>query len=214
MATVAFTGSRSLPTSALKTVSGVVGDLVASGNSLSVGCAVGADAAVVSSALALGGAGRLSIFAVGGSCGSGFAGPHSAVEGVRAAETAGASMQWWAGGAATVRLRSRLVGRSLACMGSASSVVGFVSAFPSRPWSGDGPWFSCGSGSWSSLASVAVRGGSIVVFPFGEAASTPLPALPVAGVWVRAGEGVWLQGWRFEPDLPFAASQTPSLNTV
>ncbi len=199
MGAVAFTGSRSLPASALPVVSGVVGELGASGCALSVGCAVGADAAVVSSAVAAGGAGRLSVFAVGGSCGSGFAGPHSALAGVEAAAAAGASVQWWTGGAASVQLRSRLVGRSLACMGSASSVVGFVSAFPSRPWSGAGPWFSCGSGSWSSLASVAARGGRVVVFPFGSVVSSPLPALPVPGAWVRAGSGVWSQGWLFVP---------------
>ena len=126
MSTVALCGSRSLPPSAASVVSRVVGSLVSAGRPISVGCAAGADAAVVSAAVAAGGASSVQVFAVGGSCGSGFAGKASKCSGVVSAQSAGAAVSWWSGGASSVPLRSRLVSRSLACVGSAQSLVAFV----------------------------------------------------------------------------------------
>lgn len=147
MKTAAFTGSRTLPASAHQLVASIVESLLADKYSISCGCAVGADAAVVSALLDKGEAERLTLFAIGGPCGTGFAGPHSSLAGVLDAASAGATMKWWAGGDEATRLRVRLVARSLECMSSASSVIGFVSTMPSKPWKGNGPWYSCGSGS-------------------------------------------------------------------
>ena len=197
---VALCGSRSLAQFVGSAIPRVVGSLVSSGRSLSVGCAAGADAAVVSAAVMAGAADSVRVHAVGGSCGAGFAGHASELSGVQAARAAGASVVWWSGGPASVPLRSRLVARSLACVSSAAATVAFVSGPPPRAWSGSGLWRSCGSGTWSAVAASAIRGSSVVVFAPGAAA---LPSLPVGGSWVPAGSGVWSGGWKFVPSSLF-----------
>jgi hypothetical protein len=192
-------GSRSLPPALALSVRSVVVAAVAAGCRVSVGCAAGADSVAVSSVLAAGGGSLLSVFAVGGSCGSGFAGRLSAVAGVRSALAAGAAVSWWAGGSVAVPLRGRLAARSLACVRSAvgvprSLVVGFVAAPPPRPFGG-GAWPSCGSGSWSSLAAAARLGLPVFVFPAG---GFPLPLLG-AGAWSPVGAGSLCGSWRWVP---------------
>ncbi len=114
-------GSRSLPAAALPLVGRVVADFLAAGSRLAVGCAAGADAAALAAALAAGAAPRVSVFAVGGADGSGFAGSVSAVAGVRTALAAGAVIKWWSGGSVSVPLRERLAARSLACVRAAAA---------------------------------------------------------------------------------------------
>jgi hypothetical protein len=65
---VGFCGSRALPVSAADSalVSGVVGSVLSGGRGVAVGCAVGADALVVSSVLALGASSWLRVFAAFG----------------------------------------------------------------------------------------------------------------------------------------------------
>lgn len=198
-------GPRVLPGSAVPLVGEVVSALLRSGSVLSSGCATGADAAAVSSVVAAGAAPRLQVWAVGGSSGSGFAGPVSALAGVRSAVAAGAAVRWWAGGPSSVPLRARLVRRSLACVQSAASggpgsgVVAFVAALPPRPWSGSGAWRSCGSGSWGSVGAASLLRLPVVLVPVGQLAGVPLsslPALPGGGSWAPVPSGV-VPGFRW-----------------
>jgi hypothetical protein len=185
----------------------VASALLSAGSVLAVGCAAGADAAAVSSAVAAGAASRLLLFAVGGRSGAGFAGRASAVAGVRSAVAAGAAVSWWAGGAVSVPLRARLVGRSLACVGAAaaggpgSGLVAFVGQLPPRVF-GAGAWPSCGSGSWGSAGAAALRGLPVVVVPVGSLAGvsvSSLPVLPGKGSWSPVLSGALSGGFRWVP---------------
>jgi hypothetical protein len=110
---VGFCGSRALPVSAADTalVSGVVSSVLAGvpRRGVAVGCAVGADALVVSSVLALGASSRPRVFAAFGPVSPpaslhaarvfapGASSSISSVSGVADALAAGASVSWWAG---------------------------------------------------------------------------------------------------------------------
>ena len=207
-------GSRSLPGASAPVVERVVSALLGSGFVLSVGCAVGADAAAISSVLAAGAAQRLRVwcafgpvsppwsaarYSAPGACSA------SAVSSVASALLAGSVVRWWAGGPAAVPLRARLVGRSLACVrataggGSGSGLVAFVAQLPPRPFA-PGAWPSCGSGSWGSAAAAAQQWLSVVVVPVGGLAGvsvSSLPALPGGGAWVPASAGVVSGGFRW-----------------
>jgi hypothetical protein len=204
---VMLCGSRVLPQGAGRRVGAVASALLSAGSVLAVGCAVGADAAVVSAVVSAGAASRLRLFAVGGRSGAGFAGRVSAPVGVRAALAAGAAVSWWAGGAASVPLRVRLVGRSLACVGAAaagghgSGLVAFVAQLPPRPFA-PGAWPSCGSGSWASVGAAVLRGLPVVVVPVGSLVGVPvssLPALPGWGSWAPVSAGALSGGFRWVP---------------
>lgn len=219
---VGFCGSRALPASGSVSalVAGVVGSVLGGpgGRSVAVGCSLGGDALVVSSALAAGGSSRLFVFAAFGPVSPpwpaarvsapGASSSVSSVSGVAAALVAGASVSWWAGGGPAVPLAGRLAGRSaalvsaIASSGPGAGLVGFVSfpcppdvlpsSSPSRCFSG------AGSGSWASLALAAGLGVPIVVFPVG----LPASALPAwAGTWSPLS-GAWSGGFRFVPASP------------
>ena len=201
-------GSRSLSSAAAPIVNQVVQSLLSAGRSIAVGCAAGADAAVVSSVLAAGAGSQLQVFAAFGPGGVGAAGRVSAVSFVTQASAAGVPVSWWAGGSASVPLRGRLASRSIACVrsvvgtGAGAGLVAFVSAFPSRSW-GSGAFPSCGTGSWSSVAAAAKLGLPVVVFPVGAlvgVASAQFPVLPVTGggSWVCAGGGIWTGAWLWQ----------------
>lgn len=224
---VGFCGSRSLPASASALVAGVVGSVLAARRGVGVGCALGGDALVVSSALAWGpgAASRLSVFAAFGpvsppwpaACVSapGASSAVSSISGVAAALSAGASVSWWAGGGSAVPLAGRLASRSaalvsaVAASGVGRGFVGFVSspcpaglgpsASPSACFSG------FGSGSWGSLALAAGLGLPVVVFPVGALAD--LSALPASwGSWsslASSGLGsAWAGGFRLVSASP------------
>lgn len=197
-------GSRALPAAAARTVGQVVPALLGAGSVLSVGCATGADAAAVSSAVALGAGSRLRLFAVGGPGGAGFAGQLSAVAGLRAAAAAGAAVSWWAGGPASLPLRARLARRSLACVraaaagGPGSGLVAFVAGLPPQPFS-SGTWPSCGSGSWAAVAAAARAGLPVVVAPVGGLSGSSLPGLPGGGSWAAVGLAAQVGGFRWLP---------------
>ena len=207
MALVGFAGSRSLPSFSVSggLVARVVGSVVASGRGVAVGCCVGADAAVLSARLrrrfpSSSSGSALSVFAVGGACGSGFwsgsawwAVSLAAVLAVSPGSGcfAPVSVRWWAGGAASVPLRARLAARSSALVsavaagGAGSGLVVFL-ASPSSV------------GSVRSARLAAAAGLPVVVFPVGFAASA-LPSLG-AGGWVpAAAAGVWARGFRWLP---------------
>ncbi len=204
-------GSRSLLQSGpgAQLVQALVWSLLGAGRSLVVGCAAGADAAALNAAVSAGAAGRVSVLAAFGPGGQGAAGSASAVSVVAAAQAVGASVSWWAGGGQGVPLRARLVGRSLAAVRSATGsgpgagLVAVVGGPPPRRWSGSGPWWSCGSGSWSSVAAAAALGLPVVVVPASASvlcSAAELPGLPCGpGCWVPAGGGVWARAWRWAP---------------
>ena len=223
---VGFCGSRALPVSGSVSalVSGVVGSVLGApgGRGVAVGCAIGGDALVVSSALAAGagGAARLSIFAAFGPVSPpwpaarvsapGASSSVSSVSGVAAALAAGASVSWWAGGGPAAPLAGRLAGRSVALVsavagsGAGCGFVGFVSSpCPSGlvPSAALSACFSgSGSGSWGSLAFAAGLGLPVVVFPVGALAS-PF-ALPASwGFWSPLS-GAWSGGFHLLPASP------------
>jgi hypothetical protein len=173
MSKVLFGGSRVCSASAL--VSRVVIAWLASGGSVSVGCATGADALVVSSCLALGATGQLSVYAAFGPGGRGswF---RSSVAGVQAAAAAGARVSYLAGGELGLPLSVRLFRRScVACSGCAAVV-----------------FFEPGLGSLSVASFAAGRGLPVFVF----AAAPPAPLRGFGGCWV-AGSFAGLACWRW-----------------
>jgi hypothetical protein len=215
MTLVMLAGSRDLAPGAAN-IAAVVSDLVADGAHLVTGCATGADAQVIRAALALGaqGAEALSVLAAHGpvspsSPASRYSAPGSwsgsAVADVAAAQRAGASVSWWAGGGPDVALRARLARRSLAAVrlvaasSCGSGLLAWPSRLPSYPFRA-GAWPSCGSGTWASVAAAARLGVPVVVFPVGELVTVPLsswPAPAAGGSWspltsgVLAGAAIW-----------------------
>jgi len=202
-AAVAFGGSRSLPSSFSGLVASVVGAVLASGASIRVGCAVGADALVLSSAVASGPASSVSVFSFFGPGGAG-AWSGSAVSAVLAASAAGASVSWWAGGGPSsgVPFRARLAVRSRACV-SGSFAACFFLASPS----------SAGS---LGAAAAAVRSGAFVA-AFACGFSGPPVALfgVPAGSWVPAsffGFSCWL--WVPAAGSPWSPAPAPSVRQL
>ena len=216
MSLVGFCGSRSLPPSSSALVASIVGSVLRSGRGVAAGCALGADALVVSSVLAVPGvASRLSVFAAFGPVSPPWPAPRvsapgaslsvSSVPGVASALAAGASVSWWSGGGPAVPLAGRLASRSsalvraVASSGPGAGFVGFVSSpcpagvvpspSPSRCFSG------AGSGSWATLALAAGLGLPVVVFPIGFASSV-LPISSWGGSWAPL-TGAWSGGFRF-----------------
>jgi hypothetical protein len=229
---VGFCGSRDLPASATNSalVSGVVGSVLAGAprRGVAVGCSVGGDALVVSSALALGAFSRLRIFAAFGPVSPpwpaarvfapGASSSVSSVSGVARALVAGASVSWWAGGGPAVPLAGRLASRSatlvsaVAASGAGRGFVGFVSS-PCPAGLGPSPspsacFSGSGSGAWASLALASGIGLPVVVFPVGELASaSPAGALPASwGSWAPLGlsgsSSAWSGGFRLVPASP------------
>lgn len=223
---VGFCGSRALPApgSVSSLVAGVVGSVLGApgGRGVAVGCALGSDALVVSSALAAGAseAARLSVFAAFGPVSPpwpaarvsapGASSSVSSVSGVAAALAAGASVSWWSGGGPAVPLAGRLASRSaalvsaVAASGAGCGFVGFVSspcpvglvpsASPSVCFCGSG------SGSWASLTLAAGLGLPVVVFPVGALAGPS--ALPASwGSWSPLS-GAWSGGFHLVPASP------------
>lgn len=201
-----FSGSRSLSIGCLPLVGRVVRGAVADGLAPAVGCCVGADSLVLSSALVGGLAARLFVLAAFGPGGAG-APSSSSVSLVESCEVAGAAVTWWCGGGASVPVSGRLASRSLAlvrfCAGSAGGAGGapfmsFVAApCPAglvpcrRPFSGSG------SGSWATAAAAAWAGCALSVFWCGPGAPM-LPSWP-GGVWSPVASG-WLAGaWAWSP---------------
>lgn len=215
MSLVMLAGSRDLAPGAAN-IATVVSALVADGSHLVTGCATGADAQVIRAALARGapGAMALSVLAAHGPVSpsvpaSRYSAPGSwsgsAVAAVAAAQRAGASVSWWAGGGPDVGLRARLARRSLAAVrlvaasSCGSCLVAWPSRLPSYPFRA-GAWPSCGSGTWASAAAAARLGVPVTVFPVGALVSVPLsswPALAAGGSWspitsgVLAGAALW-----------------------
>lgn len=192
---VCFSGSRRLPASAGSLVSAVVGSVLRAGHSVSVGCASGADSAVVSACLSAGAAARLRVFAVFAPDGLG-AWACSAVALVRRAFAAGAAVSWLSGGPASGDLVQRLRVRSArsvwwaARSGAGRGLVAFVVAPP-----------PASPGTWGTVSFALRLGVPVVVFPWGfSAAALPSSLRGFSGSlsWVPAGRpgSVWARGFR------------------
>jgi hypothetical protein len=208
---VAFSGSRVFPDDAAPAVGLLVRAALRQGLDLAVGCAVGADRAVVDAALAAFARpaapppARLHVFSAFGPAGLG-AWRGSAVSSVQAADQVGARVAWWAGGDEQVDLKQRLACRSramvaaLACRPDPVLVV-FLANLPP-------PGARYGSGSWLTLRLALARGIRAFVVPVGAfAAACPaaLPApLPRGGAWVPAQLGT-VTAYRWDPAAPARA---------
>lgn len=205
MPTVMLTGPRHNVAAQSDLIPAVVIALLRSGRSISVGCATGVDQKVITTALENRFAHKLNIFCAFGASGAGWiegcSAPYALIE---SAAHVGATIYFWAGGApglpesgrgippATVRLARR----SLACVRSAHSIVGFADRHPAEPFA-RGEWPSCGSGTWASIAAAAQRSLTAVVFPLYRG---KLPPLTVAGDWTpTADSGLWSHSQRFNP---------------
>ena len=162
-------------------VSSVVAAWVASGGSVSVGCAVGADAAVVSSFLSSPlGLLSLRVFCVGGP------GPSGSLSGFWSGSAVSvlsslwclfpSALRWWAGGPVSVPLRGRLLRRSAAALVGASCACFFLSS-PSSP------------GSLRVAALAASRGLPVFVFACGFS-GCPAPLAGCCGS--LANQGRWV----------------------
>lgn len=180
---VAVAGSRALSPAGLALVQRVARVLVASGRSLSVGCAVGADAAALA-AVPPSAARCFAAFGPAPACAGAWRG--SAAPAVAGFARAGGAVVWWAGGPMSVALPARLAARTAAVVGAASvSCVVFFGSPSSR-----------GSVLAASLA--VGRGLPVFAFPVGFVGSA-LPSLG-PGSWVPVnGRGVWGLAWRWVP---------------
>jgi hypothetical protein len=198
-APLGISGARALPLATKATVQGMAYRAALGGTFVVTGCAAGADAAAVAGTLAVGGG--LLVFAVGTRTGAGF--PRGFVpRHLAGIETqAGVVLFWLAGGPLTVPLVARLARRSLAVVQYLAKHGGTLAAFPAAPRPprpfGSGPFPSCGSGTWSTVAAAALKG--VPVFVAGPVA--PSAVLPVAGVWQPAYLHA-VAGWSFVPGTP------------
>jgi len=170
MSAIHLGGSRSLSPTPI--VGQVVRAILASSQQIHVGCARGADHAVIQSALSIpGGHSSLFVFSCFGPGGAG-AWSGSAVSSVQAAARAGASVRWLAGGSLAVPLVARLMRRLRAALHGCSASVFFLA--------------SPGSRGSLAVAGDAVKSGQ-PVFAFACGFSGP-PQAPrgCAGRWVAA----------------------------
>lgn len=169
MVKIHFGGSRSLSQNHFSFVSQVVQASLSAGASVHVGCAVGADQAVVHSALSV--PSSLFVFAQFSQSGQGsFSG--SAVQSVLSAQSAGASVSFLAGGPLSIPLRARLLRRSVAALRGCSFAVFFL-AHPAR------------SGSLNVAAQAVSAHIPVFVFPL-SFSGQPAPLRAQAGVWLSS----------------------------
>lgn len=128
MSQIHFGGSRALAQNHFP-LAQVVAATQAEGHIIRVGCAIGADQQVISAAISQ--PHLLSVFTAFARSGSGaWAG--SAVEAVRLAAAAGATVYYLAGGALTIPLVGRLMGRSRVAVAGCTASVFFLSSPSSR----------------------------------------------------------------------------------
>jgi len=166
-ATVYFGGTRSLPPSAFPLVADVVDAFLTSGFSLSVGCAIGADAAVIQAVLLRPSSfPRVTIRAAFDASGSG-SWSASAVDLVRLAASRGIPVVWSSPSLLRARLVARLMARSRAGLVGASFAV----------------FFAPGNGSLK-VAQIAVNQ-NIPVFAYSPLRPSA-PPRDCAGVWAQA----------------------------
>lgn len=169
---VALAGSRVLPASGSALVVRVASDLAAGGASFVVGCCSGADAALLSAVPGSVPPSLVCCLCAFGTGGMG-SGPASAVGAVSSFVHCGGTVQWWAGGPASVPLRVRLAVRTRAVVNAADSGLVVFFASPSS------------HGSLLACRCAVSRGLPVVAFPVGFSGAN-LPVLG-AGSWVPFG---------------------------
>jgi len=153
---------------------------------MAVGCATGADALALSSAVQAGAHASVSVFAAFGPGGVGAC-QWSSVGSVMAFEQAGGKVAWWSGGGAGVPLVVRLRQRTLSV---AEAGQGGLVAFLGHPSS---------AGSLLACRQAAGAGVPVVAFPLGFN-GVRLSRLG-SGHWVPVGGlGVWSGAWRWVAD--------------
>lgn len=194
---LAIGGSRRLSPAGVDLAAHLAAALLAAGVRLAVGCATGADAAVITSAVAGRGAhqlriftafgpvtGSLSCYAVAGSGSCCAPGP------VALAQHGGARVTAWAGGGPGLPLPARLANRTRSVARAATA--GGVVICDGRP----------GAGSSLLVRSLVARGLPVWLFPVGWVHQHPLP---VCGPWSWGwhGLGVNVPAWH----LPASAVQ-------
>lgn len=164
--------------------------LAAAGDSVAVGCAVGADMLALTTALELLPPARISVYAVGGRTGEGFPGGRLP-SWIDQAFRAGCRVEWWAGGGPQIPLRARLLLRSRALVAAVASAQHGGEGGELRAFLGPGR----SAGSWGTLEAGAAAGLRLVVTP---CAGCPLPLRPLGfGDWalIREAGGSCLE-WR------------------
>lgn len=183
---VAFAGSRSLPASGLALAARCSASVARSGRGVVVGCAAGADSAVLGSLASV--PCVLSVCAVGSALGLGFWSGSAPLPLLRAAAgRLGACVSWLAGGPLSLGLRARLARRT-GCV---------VASVPVCPGSGLVAFFGSASSAGSALACrlAAARGLPVLAFACGSFA---LPLLSPGGSWVPSGaSGLWAGSFRW-----------------
>ncbi len=170
-------GSRNLSQNQNAVVAQVVWPIQAAGLTVHVGCAAGADSLVIKAAAP----GLLSVFAAGGSCGSGFWAGSAPLSLLRSVS---GSVSWWAGGGAAVPLKARLIKRSVAGFFSCAEAVFFL-ASPSS------------SGSLAVAARAVKAGLPVFAFCCGFA-GPPAPLAGQAGQWVTSSFSGF-SCWQWQP---------------
>lgn len=174
MSSVYFGGSRSLPRSAV--LAQVVSTVLASGQSVHVGCSAGADQQVIQQALRSLSFSQVQVFAAFAQSGAGACGI-SAVQVVNQWAHYLGQVQWLAGGPLSVPLAARLIMRSVAAFQGCSYAV----------------FFEPGSGSLAVAARAIAAG--LSVFAFSQ--SKPAPLSSCAGQWSQSSfAGVTCWQWR------------------
>ena len=178
MVSVLFCGSRSF--SSFPVVSVPVARWLSVGGGVFCGSSAGADALVVRATLAVGGASSLRVVAAFCASGAG-AGSCSSVSAGRAAAAAGAFVVWFAGGPASVPLRSRLAARSVSAASLAAGGVVFSAGGVLGP------------GSSLAVFSLVSRGCPVWLF-----SPAPVSVRVLAGSW-RPSLFCGLSCFRFSP---------------
>jgi len=159
-------GSRNLSKKYFPQVTKVVQTIQSVGACVHVGCAIGADQAIIQAAWAI--PAQLQIFAQFSPSGVGaFSG--SAVSTVFTAQRRGVPVRFLAGGPLSVPLRARLFKRSLASVRGSCAAVFFL-AHGSK------------SGSLNTAAQAAALGIPVFVFPFGFS-TQPIALRNLPGAW-------------------------------
>lgn len=195
-APLGISGARTLQPETSAIVQDMAARAARGGAFIVTGCAAGADAAAVAGTLAAGGV--LLMYAVGTRTGAGFPRgfvPHH----LKGIETQiGVVLRWSAGGPLTLPLRARLALRSLAVVQYLKDHGGTLAAFPATPQPprpfGSGPFPSCGSGTWSTVAAAVLKGVPVFV----TSPARPSPNLPLAGWWTPTLL-YNVAGWSFIP---------------
>jgi len=181
----AVVGSRALPPCGGQSITRACDSLIRAGGTLVVGCAAGADAAVLSAGLKGDYVKSVKCFAAFDFDGFGAC-KVSAVGIVKEFEAAGGAVTWLAGGKLAVPIRARLAMRAKVVVSEATAgCVGFLSSPDSV-------------GTTRALELAVKRGLKVVVFPL-EFDPSLLPSLG-AGCWLPCKSGgVWSSAWVWSP---------------